>query len=138
MLRLFIGKFLVVYFDDIFIYSAIPELHMKNLRAILEVLRREKFYAGLKKCLFMTDSVLFLGFVVSKEGISVDQSKVQAIKNWLIPANLHEVRSFHGLISFYRRFIPNFSTIMAPITDCMRAGKFSWSNEATSAFEVIK
>ena len=138
LLRRFIGKCVVVYFDDILIYSPSIELHLQHLREVLEVLRKEKFYAAVKKCSFMTDKVLFLGYVVSKDGILVDQSKVEAIKSWPMPRSLQEVRSFHGLVSFYRRFIQNFSSIMAPITDCMKSGKFSWTEEATVAFQAIK
>ena len=136
--RPFIGKFVVVYFDDILIYSANIDLHLQHLREVLIVLSREKFYAAIAKCSFMTDSVLFLGYVVSKDGLSVDESKVIAVKQWPIPTTIHEVRSFHGLVSFYRRFIPDFSTIMAPITDCMKASKFLWTTEATKAFNQIK
>lgn len=80
--RPFIDKFLVVYFDDIPIYSPTPELHLKHLEEVLRVLRKEKFYAASKKSSFMTDRVLFLGFVVSKDEIFADDSKVDAIKNW--------------------------------------------------------
>jgi len=137
-LRPFIGKSVVVYFDDILIYSATPDLHMQHLREVLEVLRREKLFGGLKKCAFMTDSVLFLGYIVSKDGLAVDESKVEAIKQWPGPRTLFDIRSFHGLASFYRRFIPHFSTIMAPITECMKGGSFTWTAEATEAFREIK
>ena len=78
--RPFIGKFIVVYFDDILIYSANIDLHLQHFREVLIVLRREKFYAAIAKCSFMTDSVLFLGYVVSKDGLLVDESKVIAVK----------------------------------------------------------
>jgi hypothetical protein len=134
----FIGKSVVVYFDDILIYSFDPETHIQHIRKVLLVLQREKFYAAPAKCSFMTDSVLFLGYMVSKDGLAMDESKVATVRDWPLPTTLHEVRSFHGLVSFYRRFIKNFSTILAPITECMKEGKFSWNEAATNAFELIK
>jgi hypothetical protein len=134
----FISKSVVVYFDDILIYSSDPETHIQHIREVFLVLRREKFYAAPAKCSFMTDSILFLGYVVSNDGLAVDESKVAAVRDWPLPITLHEVRSFHGFVSFYRRFIHNFNTILAPITECMKAGKFSWNEAATNAFELIK
>jgi hypothetical protein len=134
----FIGKFVVVYFDDILIYSPNKEKHLQHVREVLCVLRREKFYASPTKCSFMKDSVLFLDYVVSKDGLALDESKVAVVRDWPIPTILYEVRSFHGLVSFYRGFIHNFSTIMAFIIECMKAGKFSWSEAAMEAFGLIK
>ena len=120
LLRPFIGRFVVVYFDDILIYSANANEHLQHVREVFIVLRREKFFAAMKKCIFMAPKVLFLGYVVSGAGLKVDEAKVEAVRNWPRPITLTEVRSFHGLASFYRRFIVNFSTIMAPITYCMK------------------
>ncbi|KAI9187093.1 hypothetical protein LWI28_024339 [Acer negundo] len=137
-LRPFIGKFVVVYFDDILIYSANPELHLQHIREVLCVLRREKFVAATKKCVFMTPKVLFLGYVIFGEGLQVDESKIEAVRQWPQPKTITEVRSFHGLTSFYRRFIPHFSSIMAPVTECMKGVKFQWTTETEEGFQQIK
>ena len=138
LLRPFIGKFVVVYFDDILIYSSSFNEHINHVKQVLTLLRKDSFYAASKKCVFMTPKVLFLGYVVSGEGIQVDESKVAAVQEWPTPTTITEVRSFHGLASFYRRFIPQFSSIMAPLTDCMKGKSFVWTEEAESAFQLIK
>ncbi|GKV35062.1 hypothetical protein SLEP1_g43380 [Rubroshorea leprosula] len=106
--RPFIGKFVVVYFDDIL------------------------------KCSFLTTSVTFLGYIIIAQGIKMNPSKIDAIVNWPTPTSMRDVRSFHGLASFYRRFIKNFSSIVAPITDNLKGDKFSWSGKAQQSFEELK
>ena len=117
MLRNFIGKFVVVYFDDILIYSKSPEEHEAHLREVLSTLRLEHLYANLKKCELCNDQVSFLGFVVSSSGLRVDDAKIKAIQDWPTPTNIGHVRSFQGLASFYRRFVRDFSSIAAPLTE---------------------
>lgn len=105
VLRPYMGKFVVVYFDNILIYSPSKETHLEHLREVFETLRNESLFVNQNKCSFFTSSVTFLGFVVSTDGVHADQSKVVAILEWTTPKSLHEVRSFHGLASFYVRFI---------------------------------
>ncbi|GKV33822.1 hypothetical protein SLEP1_g42272 [Rubroshorea leprosula] len=104
--------------------------HLDHLRQVFEVLREQKLYANLKKCSFLTTSVTFLGYIITTQGIKMDPNKIDAIVNWPTPTSMHDVRSFHGLASFYRRFIKNFSSIVAPITDSLKGDKFSWSDKA--------
>lgn len=138
VLRPFIGSFVVVYFDDILIYSKTKDEHMEHLKQVLQVLQENQLYINLKKCTFSTNKLLFLGFVIGEEGIQVDQEKVSAIRDWPVPKSVTEIRSFHGLATFYRRFVRDFSTITAPITECLKKGKFHWGSEQEESFALIK
>ena len=138
VLKPFSSQFVVVYFDDILIYSKTEEEHIKHVREVLKVLRENKLFVNLKKCIFLSRRLLFLGFVISSDGISVDDEKVRAIREWPIPKTVIELRSFLGLASFYRRFILHFSTIAAPMTKCLKKGKFHWNDDVESNFGLLK
>ena len=129
---------MVVYFNDILIFSTALTEHIDHLCDVLTVLRRDQCYATQKKCAFGVTEVQFLGYIVSSQGLSVDPGKDEAIRTWPIPTTITETRSFHGLASFYRRFVSQFSSLMSPITDCIREGKFSWTPDADRAFHIIK
>ncbi|KAK1660845.1 hypothetical protein QYE76_049004 [Lolium multiflorum] len=135
----FIGKFVVVYFDDILIYSRNESDHTIHIRHVLQVLRDNKLYDNLEKCTFCKDKVIFLGYVVSKHGVEVDVSKIHAIQNWLTPMYSSQVRGFHGLAGFYRRFVPNFSTIVAPLNELTKKDVvFEWGVTQDHAFDELK
>ena len=138
VLRPVIGKFVVVYFDDILVYSRSEEEHASHLHHVLSILSQEKLYGNLEKCHFFTPQVIFLGHVVSAQGIHVDEDKVKAIREWPTPSSLYQVRSFHGLASFYRRFVKDFSSIVAPMTEVLKGKSCEWNDKANAAFEEIK
>ncbi|XP_021305467.1 uncharacterized protein LOC110431096 [Sorghum bicolor] len=139
VLRAFIGKFVVVYFDDILIYSKSFDEHLDHIHQVLAVLREEKLYANIAKCTFCTDRVVFLGFVVTADGIQVDEEKVKAIKDWPTPTNVSQIRSFHGLAGFYRRFVKDFSTIAAPLNNLTKKDvPFKWGDDQEQAFVELK
>jgi hypothetical protein len=138
-LRAFIGRFFVVYFDDILVYSKDLNEHINHLQCVLDALRKEKVYANLNKCSFCMEKVVFLSYVISVKGIKVDEEKVKAMKEWPTPKSITEVRSFHGLASFYRRFVKNFSTLPAPVTEIVKKYVgFKWGSEQDCASIEIK
>jgi len=120
VLRDCIGRFVVVYFDDILVYSTSLSGHITHLRVVLSLLRTNKLYANIDKCTFCVDNVFFLGFVVNKNGVHVDLEKIKAIQEWPIPKSVRDICSFHGLASFYRRFVPNFSTLASPLNELVK------------------
>jgi hypothetical protein len=123
-----LDKFVVVFIDDILIYSKSKAEHTKHLRIVLQRLRDHKLYAKFSKCEFWLDRVKFLGHTISKEGISVEPSKAQEVMDWKPPKSVHQIRTFLGLAVFYRRFIPDFSRIAKPMTELLKKGvKFVWS-----------
>ncbi|KAK1681406.1 hypothetical protein QYE76_042254 [Lolium multiflorum] len=139
ILRPLIGKSVVVYFDDILVYSKNLEDHVHHVREVLCILRHEKLYANLPKCTFAQNKLVFLGFVVSANGIEVDSSKVEAIHNWPTPTNVGQVRSFHGLAGFYRRFVKDFSTIACPLNELTKKNvPFVWGKAQQKAFDELK
>ena len=103
--REFIDRFVIVFIDDILIYSKTRREHREHLRLVLQTLRAAQLYAKFSKCEFWLDRVVFLGHVISAQGVSVDPSKVEAVINWLTPTNISDIRSFLGLAGYYRRFI---------------------------------
>jgi hypothetical protein len=131
-----LAKFLVVFIDDIFIYSKNDEEHAKHLRIVLTRLREHQLYAKFINCVFWLEEIQFLGHVLSAKGIAVDPSKVKDILEWKSPTSVHQVRSFLGLAGYYRRFIPDFSKIVKPITGLLKNdAKFDWSSKCNEAFE---
>ena len=107
----YLDEFVVVFIDDILIYSKNAEAHENHLRLILQILREKKLYAKLKKCEFWLREVAFLGHVITKEGVSVDPNKIEAIVNWPTLTNVTEVRSFMGLAGYFLMFVQDFSKI---------------------------
>nr|GEU80087.1 putative reverse transcriptase domain-containing protein [Tanacetum cinerariifolium] len=135
----YLDKFLIVFIDDILIYSKNKEEHEEHLKTILELLKKEQLYTKFSKCDFWLESVQFLGHVIDGEGIYVDPAKIEAIKNWATPTTPTEVRQFLGLAGYYQRFIEGFSLISKPLTKLTQKNKkFEWETEAEEAFQTLK
>jgi hypothetical protein len=134
-----LDKFVVVFIDDILIYSKNEKEHAKHLRIVLQHLRDHKLYAKFSKCEFWLKSVKFLGHTISQDGISVDPSIVQEVMDWKPPKSIHQICSFLGLAGYYRRFIPDFSRIAKPMTELLKKGvKFVWSEACEKAFHALR
>jgi hypothetical protein len=129
----------VVYLDDILIFSENPVEHEKHVREVLRRLRAHSLFAKLEKCEFNVDTTNFLGFVISPEGISMDEAKVQVIRDWPTPRKVKEVQSFLGFANFYRRFIANYSDMSVPLTRLTRKNvRWEWSPVCQEAFRLLK
>jgi hypothetical protein len=137
--REFLDQFVVVFIDDILIYSKNLEEHEDHLRIVLQKLRDEQLYAKFSKCEFWLEKISFLGHVISKEGISVDPKKVEAVVDWERPTNVHEIRSFLGLAGYYRRFVEGFSKLSGPLTALTKKNaRFEWTEECEHSFQELK
>jgi hypothetical protein len=137
--REYLDKFVIIFLDDILIYSKSEEEHEHDLRMVLQVLREHQLYAKLSKCSFYDKHIHYLGHIISKDGIEVDPEKIEAIREWSMPKNVIEVRSFMGLAGYYRRFIEGFSKIAHPITSLQRKGvKFQWTLDCKKSFQHLK
>ncbi|WVZ69109.1 hypothetical protein U9M48_017947 [Paspalum notatum var. saurae] len=134
-----LDKFVVVFIDDILVYSKDKGEHADHLRHVLQKLRDNQLYAKFSKCEFWIDEVPFLGHVISKGGVALDPRKVRDVLNWKVPTTATEIRSFLGLAGYYRRFIEGFSKIAKPMTTLLGKNvKFEWTNGCQAAFEELK
>lgn len=131
-----IRKSVVVYFDDILIYSKNLANHLQHIMEIFEMLKIHKIQVNLKKCEFMTPKLLLSSFVISVEAIKMDKRKIQAIIDWPTSKLLTKIRCFHGLATFYRRFMRDFGRIVAPIPDCIRKDKINGESINNSTLKL--
>lgn len=140
VLKEYTGKFVIVYLDDILIFSRSMEENLEHLILVIKTLQKEKLQINLKKCSFMKEELIYFGFIVSKEGLKMDSKKIQAIVNWPTPRIIFEVRGFHGLASFYRKFIRSFSRICASIIETIRETNqpFKWTEVVDLNFKFLK
>ena len=135
----YLDKCVIVFIDDILIYSKTKEEHAEHLRIVLEILRNEKLYAKWSKSEFWLEQVQFLGHVIGKEGIMVNPAKIEVVANWERPRTPTEVKSFLGLAGYYRRFVQDFSKIATPLMRLTRkTEKFEWTTKCKESFQELK
>ena len=135
----YVDQFVLVFIDNILMYSKDAQEHEQHLRIVMETLKEKKLYAKLSKCDFWLKKVSFLGHIVSVEGIRVDPIKIEAVVNWKPPRNVTEVRSFFGLVGYYRRFVKGISVIASSLTKLLKKGvKFEWTDKCQNRFEQLK
>jgi hypothetical protein len=138
--REWLDDFMVVYIDDILIYSGSLEEHAEHLWKVFQRLKENKLYAKLEKCEFEVTKMDFLGHKITQEGLKMDDHKVKAIMDWEPPKLIPALRSFLGLASYYRKFIKNFAKITAPLTNLLKKSvvTYEWEGACNKAFEALK
>jgi hypothetical protein len=138
--RDWLDDFVVVYIDDILIYSGSLDKHVEHLRKVFQRLRENKLYAKLEKCEFEVMEVDFLGHRITQKGLKMDDHKVKAILDWELPKSVPALKSFLGLASYYRKFIKNFAKMAAPLTNLLKksVGIYEWDGACDEAFGTLK
>lgn len=135
----YLDKFVLIFIDDILIYSRNIKEHGEHLRIVLQTLREHQLYGKFSKCDFYKDQIQYLGHIITKEGIVVDPEKIKTIMEWPTPKDVADIRSFMGLAGYYRRFVEGFSRVAYPITSLQKKGKvFKWTADCQRSFEQLK
>jgi len=134
----YLRRCVLVFFDDILIYSASWSEHLRHVKAVLETLRSNQLFVKQSKCSFGATSVAYLGHVISADGVAMDNSKVEAVYSWPVPQSTRGLRGFLGLAGYYRKFIKDFGSIAAPLTALLKKEGFKWGLAADTAFQELK
>ena len=135
----YLDKFVLVFIDDILVYSKSKEEHKENLRIVLRVLRQHQLYTKFSKCDFYKPQIQYLGHIISKKGLDVDSEKIKVIEDWPIHTSVTDIRSFLGLAGYYCNFIENFSRISCPMIALQyKENKFLWATKCAESFQKIK
>lgn len=136
--RSHLRKFVLVFFDDILVYSSSWEDHLEHVQTVLQILRTHQLFVKLKKCEFGKKELEYLGHIISGDGIKVDQEKIAAMLHWPVPTTITELRGFLGLTGYYRKFVKDYGLIAKPLTALLKKGKFEWNQMAEEAFTKLK
>ena len=131
-------KFVLVFFDDILVYSPSWSAHLEHLEVVLKLLEQHELFAKLSKFCFGLTTVDYLGHTISNQGAEMDKSKIQAVMEWKVPSSLKQLLGFLGLSGYYRHFICNYAVIASPLTDLLKKDSFYWTPAATEAFDKLK
>lgn len=134
----YLRRFILVFFDDILVYSQTRDDHKKHLSCVLKILEEQKLYAKLKKCQFGSSQVEYLGHVISGQGVAVDSEKIKAILQWAVLKSVKELRRFLGLTGYHRKFVKDYGSIARPLTCLLRKEQFQWNPAATEAFITLQ
>lgn len=130
--------FVLVFFDDILIFSKTLEEHVQHVETVLTVLMKEKLFVKMSKCLFAVNQVDYLGHIISGEGMATDPSKIVAVNDWPVPTTITQLRGFLGLCGYYRRFVKDFGSIARPLHDILKKDNFHWTSLQDTAFKALK
>lgn len=131
-------KFILVFFDDVLVYSPSWNEHLQHLYTVFATFRQHKLFAKISKCAFACPNIAYLGHIISGAGVDVDLEKIQAVNQWPLPSSVSSLRGFLGLTGYYRRFVANYASIAAPLTNLLRKNAFIWMSSATKALNTLK
>lgn len=133
----YLRKFVLVFFDDILVYSRTWDDHLHHLRTVFSVLQQNNLFLKESKCSLGQSKISYLGHIISAEGVMADAEQVEAMIQWPRPATIRALRGFLGLTGYYRKFVQNYGLIAAPLTNMLRKNAFTWSRESIAAFEHL-
>ncbi|KAF5481396.1 hypothetical protein F2P56_002050 [Juglans regia] len=131
-------KFVLVFFNDILVYSKTVEDHKLHLKIVMKILEEHRFFIKASKCALMEKELEYLGHFISGEGVKVDQRKIEAMVDWPLPNDVSTLRGFLGLTGFYGRFVKHYGLIAKPLTSLLKKDNFEWTQEAREAFDELK